>query len=233
MHSFYWTNTSLLLIYTAPETLFSVYCIWQNKNCYVISNESSCNFSPHQPFCSLTSCGSLWDLWGGEINKVYSSTGTERMGETLILAPSGTVADLYMWSRRLLRTVAAVLNKEGSRAETEHSLHTHPSFVDFVRVSKYLWVFCLSVLNKSRRKREKGERLKEEVWETIRGLMMKRNPSPAELQPLVTQHWRNKPTVQYHNATSENRKRTKQRKKVAFGHNKKKCFILRSDFNLL
>lgn len=94
-------------------------------------------------------------------------------------------------------------------------IHTLLLLILFVCQStcEYFVYIGLSVLNKSRRKREKGERLKEEVWETIGGLMMKRNPSPAESQPLVTQHWRNEPTVQYHNGTTENRKRTKQRKK--------------------
>lgn len=56
-----------------------------------------------------------------------------------------------------------------------------------------------------------GEWLNEEVWETIRGVKMKRSPSTAESEPLETPLWWNKPTVQY-NATVESRKRTKQRK---------------------
>lgn len=93
--------------------------------------------------------------------------------------PSGTVADLY---RRLLWTVAAVLRKEESRAETEHSLHTHPSFVVIVCVS--------------RRKREKKKIDIERrgLRETIRGVRMEPFYCWEEISesgPLETLLWRN------------------------------------------
>jgi len=55
---------------------------------------------------TLTSCGSLWGLWGGKINKGYRSTGTGR--GTLILAP-------------LMRSLTSTSGPDGCSGQLLHS----------------------------------------------------------------------------------------------------------------
>lgn len=90
------------------------------------------------------------------------------------------VTDLYIWSRQLLWTVAALLRKEGSRSEAEHSLHTLLSFVVFAGRQSSCEFLCLWDLNKRRRKREqKREVERVGLRERIRRVMIKRNLSTA------------------------------------------------------
>lgn len=129
---------------------------------------------------TLRSCGSLWGLWGREINRVYSSTGTGN--GTLILAPlvrsltstscpdssSGQLLHAYTKREAELR-----LSTVGT-----HTLLLLCLLCVKVAVSVYLWDYLkLSGGKKGIKVKRTG--LLETVWYGVRGVMRKR-PSIAE-----------------------------------------------------
>ncbi len=167
-------------------------------------------FHPPVFLLTPTSCGSLWDLWGGEINKVYSSTGTGR--GTRILEP--LVGSLTSTCGRDGCCGQLLLHKERIRAETELSLQTHPAFVVFVCVSKYLWVFsvwdCLSWPREKRRRKKEKDRSWKKTSEKQPGVWWWKEAFPLLSQSL----WRpradeKEPTVQYQCEARQNRKKNK------------------------
>lgn len=115
------------------------------KHCFIFL-ASSWNPTPHQLFLlTLTSCSGLWDLWGGQINKVYSSTGTER--GTLILAP-------------VVRSLTSTCGPDGCSGQLLfHSYTVIEQSLPYTHLLLFLLFVSmgLSVWNKSRRKWEKRE----------------------------------------------------------------------------
>lgn len=148
---------------------------------------------------------------------------------TLILAPTTTGADLYMWSGRLLWTVAARLKQRGKQG-CAVSTHTLLLSIVFVHQSGCEYFACT---------RPSTERLKGGVCETSQGRVMKRNSSPADSDPLETPIWRNEPTSQYRNAINDNARENRKKDKAERENKwildtiRKRSFILSNYFNFV
>lgn len=188
------------------------------KHFSITPTEASCSFPSEQPSCSLTSSGSLWDPWEEEINKVYSSAG-KRRGILILPPPTSARSETSTYG---LDGCCGQLLQPWTKGGAELWLwaqSAHTPFCWLSCVMMHMWVSCVgpSDWNKSKEKRETERCWQNGVWETIRGVMTKGNPSTAESRPMETPQWRNEPTAQSYNATIEqtveSRKKNKAGKK--------------------
>lgn len=126
--------------------------------------------------------------------------------------PSGMVTDLYIWSRRPPWTVAALLHKGGSRAKTEHSLHSVHTLLLFCLC---LWVFVSMRLSKRGTVGSWKEKSVRQlgVWWWKEALLLLRGKRRARAQVFgdaTLTKWTPSTIMQPLRTWGRNRRRTKQ-----------------------